>query len=131
MSQTIAHPLLANAPVSVTLTTTDVNRSATFYQNLGLTISNQGDDSFIVNCGNNTSIYVYRRNEPPRATNTVAVFRVDDLDATANALRENGIVFEEYDLPELQTVNGIATVGEDRVAWIKDPDGNILGIGTN
>jgi hypothetical protein len=38
------------------------------------------------------------------------------------------VTFEEYDLPDLKTVDGIASVGDVRAAWCKDPDGNILAI---
>jgi hypothetical protein len=47
------------------------------------------------------------------------------------------VVFEEYDLPGLKTVNGIAEiegnypskgVGE-RGAWFRDSEGNLLGLG--
>jgi hypothetical protein len=39
-------------------------------------------------------------------------------------------VFEEYDLPDLKTEGGIATVAGVRAAWFKDPDGNILAVET-
>ena len=38
------------------------------------------------------------------------------------------MVFEEYDLPGLKTVGGIAQFGPDKVAWFRDPDGNLLSI---
>jgi hypothetical protein len=37
-------------------------------------------------------------------------WEVDDIDATVAQLRARGVVFEEYDLPGLTTVNGIAEV---------------------
>jgi len=44
-------------------------------------------------------------------------------------LRERGVVFEEYDLPGVKTVDGIAEHASGaRGAWFKDPDGNILQI---
>ncbi|MDQ3913055.1 MAG: hypothetical protein M3305_15065 [Actinomycetota bacterium] len=43
-------------------------------------------------------------------------------------LRSRGVTFEEYDMPGLKTVNGIAHFGPDKVAWFKDPDGNILSL---
>jgi hypothetical protein len=65
-------------------------------------------------------------------------WEVDDLEAVVAELRRRGVVFEEYDLPGLKTVNGIAEVegnypsrggvGE-RAAWFRDSEGNVLGIG--
>jgi hypothetical protein len=44
-------------------------------------------------------------------------------------LREKGIVFEQYDVPNLKTdERGIAVLGRARTAWFKDPEGNILSI---
>jgi hypothetical protein len=43
-------------------------------------------------------------------------------------LRGKGVSFEEYDLPGLKTVNGIAELGGMRGAWFKDPEGNILSV---
>ena len=44
------------------------------------------------------------------------------------ALRGKGVTFEDYDLPGLKTVNGIADLGDIRGAWFKDPEGNILSV---
>jgi hypothetical protein len=65
-------------------------------------------------------------------------FEVADLNETVAARQVRGVTFEEYDLPGLKTVNGIAEVegnypskggvGE-LAAWFKDSEGNLLGIG--
>ena len=65
-------------------------------------------------------------------------FEVDDLDATVAAMRERGVVFEEVDVPGLETVDGIAEIegnypsrgSGERAAWFRDCDGNMLGIGS-
>ena len=38
------------------------------------------------------------------------------------------MVFEEYDLPGIKTVNSIATGGGAKTAWFKDSEGNILAV---
>jgi hypothetical protein len=43
-------------------------------------------------------------------------------------LRGKGVNFEEYDMPEIKTQNGIATQGSMKAAWFKDSEGNILCI---
>jgi len=70
---------------------------------------------------------VARATVTPPAT-TLCAFEVPDLPATLSALRSRGVAFEEYDLPTLRTVDGIAKVGPFHAAWVKDPDGNYLGI---
>jgi hypothetical protein len=53
-------------------------------------------------------------------------FTVPDVEAEVRELRERGVVFEEYEAPK--TENGIATMPSGRAAWIKDPDGNLIGL---
>ena len=43
-------------------------------------------------------------------------------------LKARGVVFEEYDMPGIKTVNSIATGGGAQTAWFKDSEGNILAI---
>jgi hypothetical protein len=43
-------------------------------------------------------------------------------------LRSRGVALEEYDGPELKTVDGIADVGFALAAWIVDPHGNSIGL---
>ena len=40
--------------------------------------------------------------------------------------RAQGVVFEDYDLPEFKTVDGVFAMGPYKAAWFKDPDGNII-----
>ena len=65
-------------------------------------------------------------------------WEVDDIEATVAELKARGVVFEEYDLPGLETVDGIAEVAGnypskggrgERAAWFRDSEGNMLGIG--
>ncbi len=65
-----------------------------------------------------------------RATggNTQMAFTVPDIDAEVAELGRLGITLEAYDLPGLRTVDGIAEMGGNRVAWFKDPDGNVIGV---
>jgi hypothetical protein len=65
-------------------------------------------------------------------------WEVADIQATVSELRQRGVAFDEYDLPSLKTINGIADiegnypskggVGE-KAAWFRDSEGNLLGIG--
>ena len=60
------------------------------------------------------------------ASHTQMAFRVEDIQGEVTALRANGVAFEEYETPK--TVDGIADVGAGWAAWLKDPDGNLIGI---
>jgi hypothetical protein len=43
-------------------------------------------------------------------------------------MRERGVVFEEYDLPDFKTEDGLFTYGGYKAAWFKDADDNIIEI---
>ncbi len=62
---------------------------------------------------------------------TAAAVGVDDVEAAVADLRSRGAVFEDYDFgDDFRTVDGILTSPEGRrTAWLKDSEGNILGIG--
>jgi hypothetical protein len=62
------------------------------------------------------------------AQHTLGAFMVQDVEAAVADLRGKGVTFEEYDLPGVKTVNGIAELGGTRGAWFKDPEGNILSV---
>jgi len=63
------------------------------------------------------------------AKNTVAGWRVKDLRAEVAALRQRGVVFEDYDFPEFKTQDGIFADPEgDMSAWFVDSEGNTVAI---
>ncbi|MCL5735000.1 MAG: hypothetical protein M1274_05335 [Actinobacteria bacterium] len=84
--------------------------------------------------GHDTEISIYERPGIPAPTNTVLAFEVpfDDFDDTLEELRSKGVVFEDYDIPDigLKTVNGVAVMEGSKAAWFKDTEGNIIGIGS-
>ena len=53
---------------------------------------------------------------------------MDDVAAEVVDLKSRGVVFEEYDMPGIKTVNSIATAGGAKTAWFRDSEGNILAI---
>jgi catechol 2,3-dioxygenase-like lactoylglutathione lyase family enzyme len=62
------------------------------------------------------------------AQNTVLGWEVDDIQSAVAALSQKGVAFERY--PGMgQDDNGVATFpNNDKVAWFKDPDGNVLSL---
>jgi catechol 2,3-dioxygenase-like lactoylglutathione lyase family enzyme len=77
-----------------------------------------------------TWFMIYQSDFASPENTTRLKFDVDDLREVVARLRSRGIVFEEYDLPGVKTVDGVATHPSGALgAWFKDPDGNILQIG--
>ena len=50
------------------------------------------------------------------------------VDAIARALREKGVAFEHYEMPGIIREGDVHVGHGMRVAWFKDPDGNILNL---
>jgi catechol 2,3-dioxygenase-like lactoylglutathione lyase family enzyme len=127
--------MLGSASIAAIVPVSDVEAAIRFYgDTLGLELLERRDDlpenrEAEFRAGEGT-LLAYESSGAGQSRHTVAGFRVDDLDAVVRALRERGVVFEEYDLPGLKSVDGIAEVGGVRAAWCKDPDGNILAIET-
>lgn len=124
--------MLANFSIAPTIPVTDLARAKDFYQNkLGLSLVTEKPAGITFKAGDGSSLHLYKRG-PSKADHTLASFTVDDVEKVVDELTAKGIVFEQYDFPGLKTnEKGIAIVaGEgEKAAWIKDPDGNILGIG--
>jgi catechol 2,3-dioxygenase-like lactoylglutathione lyase family enzyme len=112
--------MLTSAPVAAVIATTTLERAKEFYEKqLGLTRSEErvpGAGAVLYDCGGGTKLLVYERATADDSEATCASFRVDDVHATAERLRGNGVVFEDYDLGEIKTENGIATMGEFKAA---------------
>ncbi len=110
----------------------DVDRARRFYEEvLGLKFAGgpRDDGSLEYSCGSGTGLFTYPTHENAgKSPATLAAWQVDDIEATATALRDKGVALEEYDLPELKTEGGIATLRGGRTLWFRDPDGNILNV---
>ncbi len=121
--------MLGNARIAPTLPVTNLDRARKFYRDtLGLRLSEEMPDGLLFESSPGSALLVYYRPAGTRADNTACAFEVEDLEAAMRALRQKGVTFEEYDLPGLKTVNGVASLGYEKSAWFKDPDGNILAV---
>ncbi|WP_448809415.1 VOC family protein [Agromyces bauzanensis] len=76
-----------------------------------------------------TMLMVYRSDFAGTAQNTAFNLVTESLDRDMTAMRTHGVVFHDYDLPGLKTVDGVAQMGEQRGAWFSDSEGNIIAIG--
>ena len=121
--------MLANCIVQTTVPYLDFNRARQFYEEiLGFAPSRLTPGDVMYECGNGTSFILYPSQFAGTAQNTAMGFLTNDIEAEVSSLQSRGIVFEEYDYPDLKTVNSIAEIPGGRVAWFKDTEGNILGI---
>ena len=77
----------------------------------------------------NSVLLVYESSFAGTNKATAATFAVgDDIETIVTALKAKGVAFEHYDLPATTLRGDIHVSGKRRVAWFKDPDGNILSL---
>ena len=129
--------MLGKANVATRLPAKDLARVRTFYsEKLGLEPVEQRQGGLRYICaGGEFAIFVSAGVQS--GTHTQMGWEVEDIEATVRELRARGVVFEEYDLPGLKTVEGIAEIAGnyaskgigERGAWFRDSEGNLLGIG--
>ena len=113
-----------------TVAVRDIGIARSFYGGtLGLEQSGaQGEDLIAYRSGAST-LLVYRSEYAGSNQATAATWAVgDELEQIVRELQSKGVVFEHYNMPGL-TLQGDIHVGAGiRLAWLRDPDGNILNI---
>ncbi|WP_316157257.1 VOC family protein [Cupriavidus sp. BIC8F] len=130
--------MLQNSDVAARIPAQDLARARSFYSSkLGLEPVEERPGGLRYKCGNSYFV-LFESAGSASGSYTQMAWEVDDIQATVSELRHLGVVFEEYDLPGLRTINGIAEVqgnypskggiGE-KGAWFRDSEGNLLAIG--
>ena len=121
--------MLERYRVHPTIPATDLDRARRFYADrLGLTPQRELPGGLEYECAGGSRFVLTRASGAASGQHTQMGFAVDDLDSVVAALKECGVVFEEYDTPGLKTVNGVADTGAIRAAWMRGSEGNILGL---
>ncbi len=120
--------MLSDSLIVPTIPVTDLERARAFYVDvLHLTPIEETPFGMRLRCGGGSQLSVFKRG-PVERSHTMAHFEVADIEAEVADLRSRGAVFEEYTEGPLVTTGGIAQIGPARGAWLRDPDGNILGL---
>ena len=121
--------MFANDPIYASLPAADLERAKRFYaEKLGLTPESELPGGLFYRCGKDTRLSVFTSEGEASGTHTQALWLVEDVESAVAALKARGVIFEEYDLPSLKTVNSIATIGTAKGAWFKDSEGNLLSL---
>ena len=129
---------LSNYRLNAQAAVTDMARAEEFYEGkLGLSAVRAGaDGSKVYASGGDASLVVYP--SPDHAggsTATLATWYVDDVEQMVDQLTSKGVTFEHYEgvlesgFDYGTDERGISPrAGGGKVAWFKDPDGNIFAI---
>ncbi len=107
----------------------DLQRAKDFYgRTLGLDVS-EGPMGLDLLLANGSRIFVYPKVDHVPATFTILNFPVNDLQGAVDGLTRMGVRFEVYNQPGLRTdAKGIFSNEDMKIAWFKDPAGNVLSL---
>lgn len=111
------------------VTIVDVERAKEFYRDrLGLKLVSEEPPYALVFDANGIMLRLGMGKERSPASGTVLGWQVPDASAAVRELEQAGITFERYEYLT-QDAHGIWSAPSGaKVAWFKDPDGNILSI---
>jgi catechol-2,3-dioxygenase len=119
--------MLAEYPVYATLPTADVERLRRFYEDvLGFQVREETPGGISYQAGEGTYFAITKSSGKASGSHTQMGFAVANIERIVVELRARGAVFEAYETPK--TVDGVAEMPAGKAAWLKDPDGNLIGM---
>jgi catechol 2,3-dioxygenase-like lactoylglutathione lyase family enzyme len=120
--------MLSAARVTTILPVIDMKRARDFYEGkLGFKAEGpKPDGKFVYRVGDGALIALFPKEGGTKADHTALSFEVKDIAAGIKDLERAGVVFEDYDMPGLKTVDHICVLGSEKAAWFKDSEGNYL-----
>lgn len=122
--------MLSDAKVQPMLPVKDLGAARKFYEGpLGLKKVGEADGEAVTYQSGGSTVVVYRSEFAGTNKGTAALWEVKDVEGTVKELKAKGVRFEHYDdMPGLTRKGDIHEVEDFKVAWFKDPDGNILSL---
>ena len=120
--------MLATSNIIAFVPTTDPERSRTFYEGtLGLRFVK--DDGFaLVFDANGIMVRIAKGRDFKPAPYTILGWEADDIATALPELAQKGVQFEQFGLPGQDKMGIWTAPNGDKVAWFKDPDGNMLSV---
>ena len=122
--------MLGDKDAAANIAVKDLEVAKRFYgETLRLTQVGSEADELIVFRSGNSMINVYRSKYAGTNQATALTWVVGEgVESVVEALKAKGISFEHYDMLEIRREGDVHIGGNMKVAWFKDPDGNILNI---
>jgi catechol 2,3-dioxygenase-like lactoylglutathione lyase family enzyme len=118
--------MLGDKNVAVTIPVKDLEVARSFYnEKLGLTPAEAEEMGTLTYRSGDSTILVYESTYAGTNKATAATWTVDRVDDVVRDLKGRGVRFERYDFPNCEHEGDVHVMGSLRVAWFKDPEGNI------
>lgn len=124
--------MLGQANAIPTIGVKNLEAAKQFYEKkLGLTplATNdipEGDEHVQLYKSGDSSIEIYESEFAGTNQATAVSWEVSDVEKEVESLKGKGVSFEHYQFPETKLVGDVHVVKDMKMAWFKDPDGNIL-----
>jgi len=120
--------MLASAKIVAFVATTDFDKARSFYEGV-LGLKFVANDGFaLVMEANGVAIRIAKVGKFTPAQFTVLGWAVQDIAETVSTMEKNGVKFERFPGLEQDALGIWTAPGGAKVAWFKDPDGNILSV---
>ena len=120
--------MLAASKLMGFVPTRDSLKARAFYEDkLGFQFVSDDPFALVMQAGE-SSIRIAKAKDFTPAPYTVMGWAVSDVEAVVKWLTQRGVAFEKYPFVQDRELGIWTTPGGDKVAWCKDPDGNVLSV---
>jgi catechol 2,3-dioxygenase-like lactoylglutathione lyase family enzyme len=120
--------MLANATLKAFVPTVKPDKARIFYSNvLGFKPLSEDDYALEFDAGGTLLRVIIVPELQPHAF-TILGWNVADIAATIRQLNAKGVYCEKYDFMDQDELGIWNSPGGSKVAWFKDPDGNVLSL---
>src|SRR5262245_29959639 len=122
--------MLANKDAIATIAVKDLTKAKDFYEGiLDLKLIDAEGDEVLVFKSGHSRINVYRSKYAGTNEATALTWAVGDgFEDVITTLKSKGVKFEHYNMQGMSRKGDVHMAGDMKVAWFKDPDGNILNV---
>ena len=122
--------MLGDKDATPTIAVKNMEAANRFYEGkLGLTPGPDEMPGARVYTSGKSAVLIYESQYAGTNKATAVTWTVgDDVEGVVQALKGKGVAFEHYDMPGMTRQGDVHVGGDMKVAWLKDPDGNILAL---
>jgi len=126
--------MLENTKLFACVAVSDREKAKEFYQDkLELKLVEENPRALVFETGGSNLLVFISPDGAGTNKATSAAWDVtnrEELVKTVKGMKDKGVEFLTYDIPGIAWEDDIAAMNEIYIAWFKDPDGNVLSVGT-
>lgn len=122
--------MLGDIDAAANIAVKNLDAAKKFYEDtLGLKqVGAEGQELIVFRSGTST-IYVYESQYAGTNQATAITWMVgENIENVIRRLKDKGVTFEHYDIPDMTRQGDVHVGGNMKVAWFKDLDGNLLNL---